>query len=123
MHTYGMSAVFIGGLLLAPVSGAIGQDLAATPNPRAGYVVFLDPASSLSGPAVDTVRSAARAARSAPVVELVGRRDHVYAVKNELVREGVPAGSIVVRPDASRPLPKATDGVSEPLDRRVEIRF
>ena len=40
-----------------------------------------------------------------------------------LVRQGVPASAIVARNDASSPLPKAGDGLSDPSDRRVAITF
>jgi hypothetical protein len=124
MRNYGIAAVFAGGIFLAPISGAMAQtNVAYAAEPRPEYVVFLDGGSHLSGSAIDTVRLAAGAAKSANQVRLVGRPEHTAAVKNELVREGVPAQSIIVRRGAGNPLPKVADGIDEPVNRRVEISF
>jgi len=102
-------------------------NIASASNPRAeyaGYVVFLDKGSGqLSSSAVDIVRSAATTTRSARKVWLVGYPDHVNAVKAEFVRQGVPAESIMVLRETGQPLQKTGDGITEPIDRRVEIKF
>jgi hypothetical protein len=54
---------------------------------------------------------------------VVGRADYAEAVKNELVRDGVPARSIVVVAETGVPLSSVADGVSDPANRRVEIRY
>jgi hypothetical protein len=78
----------------------------------------------LSSVADETIRrAAADADRSAGLVRVVGRADYAEAVKNELVRDGVPARSIVIVAETGRPLPSVADGVSEPANRRVEIRY
>ena len=125
MRNYGIAAVFIGGIFLTSIPAAMAQtNIAYAPAPRPEYVVFLDSQNQLSGTAVNTVRSAAGAAKSAKTVRVVGRVDNAEVVKKELVREGVPAESIVVlRRESSKPLPKAADGLGEPANRRVEILF
>jgi len=128
MRNYGIAAVFVGGIFLATIPAAMAQTTnvayAAAAAPRPEYVVFLDSANHLSGTAVDTVRIAADAAKSAKTVRLVGRADNTEAVKKELVREGVPAQSIIVlRRQDSKPLPKAADGIGDLSNRRVEISF
>ena len=127
MRTHGFAAVLLGALFLVPVAPARGQapNLAYAIDPRPDYVVFLDKGTDqLSSAAADTVRIAARAAaRSGKVVRLVGRSDRAQAVKNELVRDGIPAGSIIVGAAAARPFPTVAGGISDPLNRRVEILF
>ncbi|MFI4999105.1 MAG: hypothetical protein ACHQK9_04425 [Reyranellales bacterium] len=125
MQNYGIAAL-LGSVLLVPMSGAMGQtDVASAPNPRPEYyVVFLDKGSDqLSSAAVDIVRSVATAAKSTREVRLVGRADRVNAVRTELVRQGVPVESIMERREIGQPLPKVGDGIAEPIDRRVEIKF
>ena len=127
MRTYGFAAVLLGALFLVPVPPASGQplNLAFAVDPRPEYVVFLDRGTNeLSRAAADTVRIAARAARSAKVIRLVGRPDQAQAVKNELIRDGIPAGSIVVVDRASnKPFPTVASGIADPVNRRVEILF
>jgi hypothetical protein len=128
MRNYGIAAVFVSGIFLAPIPAAMAQttNVAYATAPRAApvYVVFLDSENQVSGAAVNTVRTAAGAAKSAKTVRVVGRADNAEVVKQELVREGVPAQSIVVlRREANKPLPKAGDGIGEPSNRRVEISF
>lgn len=126
MRNHGIVAVLLGGIFLAPIPAAMGQttNIAYAVEPRPGYVVFLDNGTGrLSADAVDTIRSAAGAARSATIVRVAGRPDHAEAVKKELVRDGVPAASIVVGRETARSLPKVADGLADPLDRRVKIEF
>jgi hypothetical protein len=126
MRTHGFAAILLGVLFLVPVAPAKGQapNLAYAIDPRPDYVVFLDKGTDqLSSAAADTVRIAARAAGSGKVIRLVGRSDRAQAVKDELVRDGIPAGSIIVGAAAAQPLPTAAGGISDPLNRRVEILF
>lgn len=125
MRNYGVAAIVLGGLSLVPIASAMAQstNVAYAVEPRP-YVVFLDSGSNrLSADAADVVRIAADAAKTAPVVKLIGRGDHVAAVKSELVRDGVPAASIVAAGAPTRVLPRASDGIADPLSRRVEIVF
>ena len=125
MRNYGVAAVFVGGIFLTSIPSAMAQttNVAYAAEPRPDYVVFLDTANRLSGTALDTVRVAADAARSGKSLQLVGRAANAEAVKKELIREGVPAGSIVVRRDTDKPLPRVADGIAEPSDRHVQILF
>jgi len=121
----GISTVLAGGLLLAPISAAMGQttNVAYASAPRTEYVVFFDSTGELPTAASATVHMAAKAARSAGTVRITGRADHAEAVKKELLREGIPADSIVVAHEATSPLPKPADGLKDPLKRRVAISF
>ena len=126
MQNRRISTVLAGGLLvLAPISAAMGQtNVAYASAPRSEYVVFFDSATGeLPSVATKTIHMAARAAKSAGAVHITGRADRAEAVKNQLVREGIPAESIVVAHEAASPLPKPNDGLKDPLNRRVEISF
>lgn len=122
-----IGAILLGGLVAAPLYTAMAQttNVAYASDPRPGYVVFFDKGTArLSSVADETIRrAAADADKSAGLVRVVGRADYADAVKNELVRDGVPARSIVVVPRADSPLPTIADGVSEPANRSVEIKY
>ena len=120
------TALVIGGLALMPLS-AMSQDLAsapyAAPLPTSEHMLFMEKGSSrVPDSAMETVRSAADAAKSSPVL-VEGRPDYANAVKQELVRQGAPAASISVRPAPTQPLARAGDGVAVTADRGVAIRF
>lgn len=119
------TALVIGGLALMPLS-AMAQDLASAPasSPvvRSDHLVFLESDASVPQSAMDTVRSAAEAARETPV-RIEGRADYANVVKQELVRQGAPASSISVTPVTAQPLPKPGDGVAVPTDRGVILSF
>jgi hypothetical protein len=125
MRNYGITAAFVSGIFLASIPAAMAQTtkVAYAAEPRSEYVVFLDSGKQLSGAAMDTVRVAANTAKSTHRVRIVGRADYAEAVKNEMLREGVPAQSIIVRHETSKPLPRIADGIGEPSGRRVEISF
>jgi hypothetical protein len=122
-----IGAILLGGLVAAPLYTAMAQttNVAYASDPRPGYVVFFDKGTArLSSVADETIRrAAADADKSAGLVRVVGRADYADAVKNQLVRDGVPARSIVVIPRAESPLPTIADGVSEPANRSVEIKY
>jgi hypothetical protein len=122
-----IGAILLGGLFVTPFQAALSQttNVAYANESRPGYVVFFDKGTGqLSSVADETIRrAAADADRSAGLVRVVGRADYADAVKNELVRDGVPARSIVVIAATESPLPTIGDGVSEPANRRVEIRY
>lgn len=120
------TALVIGGLALTPLS-AMAQNLASAPATapvvRSDHLIFMESAGNrVPASAMETVRSAADAARQSPV-RIEGRAEHANAVKQELVRQGAPAASISVTPILVKPLPKAGDGVPEPSDRSVVLRF
>ena len=117
-------------LLVPGLTKANAQDLAASApaaavQPRPGYVVFFEQSGTeLSPTAADTIRLAARKARAAPLVRIVGRADYAEAVKAELVRQGVqPTSIVLVGRDDSSPIVRASSGVAEPINRRVLIAF
>jgi hypothetical protein len=115
----------LAGAFLAPIPAAMAQstNIAYAAAPRADYVVFLDSGATLSPMASYMVQKAARAAKSAKTIEITGRADYAEAVKTEMLRNGVAANAIVVTPKVDSPLPKAKDGLKDPLTRRVEISF
>lgn len=119
------AAVLIGGLFLAPLSTmAQSPNLAyASGQPRSEYMVFLDKGGGpLSPAAAATVRTAARAA-TGKAIHVSGRPEHAQLVKQELIRDGIPATSIFVYSDTGRALMRVNDGISSPNDRRVDIKF
>jgi hypothetical protein len=120
---YSGIAILVGGLLAAGAAPAQTNIAAAVPAPKGEVVVFADKGQALSPTALDTIRAAAGEANAASRVTLVGRPDNAAAVKSELVRQGVPTQAIVVQPERRSPIAKAADGLSDPIDRRVEIRF
>ena len=123
-----IGAILLGGLIAAPVQASMAQTTNvayAYASERSGYVVFFDKGTSqLSAVANETIRrAAADKDKAAGLVRVVGRADYAAAVKNELVRDGVPARSIVVVPKNGNPLPTIADGVSDPANRSVEIKY
>jgi hypothetical protein len=118
-------AILAGSLLATSVasgSWAQTQIASAVPTPKRDVLVFADKGGQLSPTAQSTVRTVAAEAKSSPVT-LVGRPDAVAPVKAELERHGVPAQAIAVKRDAGTPVAKTADGLSSPIDRKVEIKF
>lgn len=120
------TVLVVGGLALMPLS-AMGQNLASAPSAspvvRTDHLVFMsNDATRVPDSAMETVRSAADAARQSPI-RIEGRADYANAVKKELVRQGAPANSISIKPVPVQPLAKAGDGLSVPADRGVVLRF
>ena len=122
-----IGAILLGGLLVTPLQAALAQtaEVAYASESRPGYVLFFDKGTGqLSSVADETIRrAAADAGRSAGLVRVVGRADYAETVKNELVRDGVPARSIVVVPRTGNALPAIGDDVGDPANRRVEIHY
>lgn len=123
MRNLGM-VILAGGLLVGTAGVATAQNIAtAVPAPTKDFVVFADRGSALSPTAAAMVRGAASEASGARQVTLIGRPENIAPVKSELVRQGVAPQAIVVRQEARAPIAKPTDGLSDPIDRRVEIKF
>ena len=123
-YKYGI-ALLAGGLLMGVAAAATAQqEIAfAAPPPKGEFVVFAEKGShALSPTAVAIIRNAAGQASTVHRVTLSGRPEDVTQVKTELVRQGVPAHAIVEQRGIA-PLPKVADGLSDPMDRRVEIRL
>ena len=123
MRNLGM-VILAGGLLVGTAGVAAAQNMAsAVPAPTNEYVVFADRGHALSPIAAATVRTVASEASGARQVTLIGRAENIAPVKGELVRNGVDPQVIVVKQEARAPIAKPADGLSDPVDRRVEIRF
>jgi len=117
-------AILAGGLLVGMAGVATAQNMAsAVPAPSREFVVFADKGSALSPTAASTVRAAANEASSSSKVTLIGRAENIASVKGELIRQGVAPQSIVVKQEARAPIAKPSDGLSDPIDRRVEIKL
>lgn len=119
------SALVVGSLALMPLS-VMAQNLASAPASApvvvSDRIVFLEGDARVPASALETVRSAAEAARRAPI-RIEGRADYANAVKQELVRQGAPASSIRIAPATTRSLPKAGDGMAIPPERSVVLTF
>ena len=114
---------------------------AAAPSAGHSYMVFFDfDRAIVTDTAASTIRQAANDAKSGRATRLnvTGHADRAggddynmalslrraNAVKDVLVREGIPAAQIaVVGRGESQPLIQTADGVREPQNRRVEIVF
>jgi hypothetical protein len=117
-------AILAGGLLVGTAGIATAQNMAsAVPAPAKEYVVFADRGGALSPTATATVRNAALEASAARQVTLIGRAEDVAPVRGELIRHGVAPQAIVVKQEARASIAKPMDGLSDPIDRSVEIRF
>ena len=104
-----IGAILLSGLVAVPLHASMAQTTNVAygyaSEPRPGYVVFFDKGTAqLSSVADQTIRKAAADAdRSAGLVRVVGRADYANAVKNELVRDGVPAPRHRRRSDLRQP--------------------
>lgn len=123
----------------APKVAKTPPPMPSPPPPPRNFIVFFDwDSARLTREASDIVADAARASlslgsarivatghadRSGPARYNLGlSRRRAETVKAELVRLGVPAGTIVVRfKGETEPLVPTADGVREPQNRRVEI--
>ncbi|MDF3073498.1 MAG: hypothetical protein K0S54_1165 [Alphaproteobacteria bacterium] len=112
---------------------------APPPAPKKNYLVFFDfDRSNITADAQRVIQEAATAAKAGNVarVQLTGHTDRSgsdqynlalgtrrgEAVKQALIRLGIPAASIaVISRGESQPLVPTADGVREPQNRRVEI--
>jgi outer membrane protein OmpA-like peptidoglycan-associated protein len=129
--------------LSGPRGAAPPPAAAPAPPPSSGrnYMVFFDfDRANVTETAATTIRQAANDAKAGRAARLnvTGHADRsggddynmalsmrrANAVKDQLVREGVPADQIaVVGRGESQPLVQTADGVREPQNRRVEIAF
>ena len=109
------------------------------PSTGQGYMVFFDfDRSNITATAAETIKKAAADAKAGQKTRIgvTGHADRsgsdaynmalslrrAGAVKDELVRNGIPATAIaVVGRGESQPLVQTADGVREPQNRRVEI--
>jgi hypothetical protein len=115
--------ILLGAILLAPFQGASAQEVAYANESAPGYVIFFSSGPAhLSSVARETIQmAAADADRTTGLVHVVGPVEYATAVKDELVRVGVPAPSILVVPRTENALLAVGDGISEPAS--VEIHY
>jgi hypothetical protein len=118
-----VSTVLLGGILLAPFQSSVAQEVAYANESTPGYVIFFSNGPAhVSSVAGETIQMAAGDAdRSAGLVRVVGPVGYATVVKEELVRNGVPARAVVLVPRTAEALPVLNDGVPEPAS--VEIHF
>ena len=123
MRNLQISTILLGGILLAPLQSSVAQEVAYANESTPGYVIFFSNGPAhLSSVAGETIQMAATDAdRSAGLVRVVGPLGYAIVVKDELVRNGVPARAIVVVPRTADALPVLNDGISEPAT--VEIHY
>jgi len=117
---HGMAVVI--GSLIATSAMAQTQLASAVPAPQREVLVFTEKGGQLSPTAASTVHTIAAEAKASRVT-LVGRPASVAPVKAALEKDGVPAGAIAVKHSATTSLPRPSDGLSQPADRRVEIKL
>ena len=122
MRRLQISTILLGGILLAPFQAASAQEVAYANEFSPGYVIFFSNGPAhLSSVAGETIQmAAADADRTTGLVRVVGPIEYATAVKDELVRDGVPERAIFVVPRAASTLP-AIDAIAEPAS--VEIHF
>lgn len=118
MRKLGIAIVLGSVLVAAPFSAAMSQSA------KSEYTVFIDRSGNkpLTAAAKDTINKAVKASRS-HVIEISGRADYAQAVRDELLRQGVSADRINLQPVVAKPLMKAGDGMSNPTDRQVILKF
>ena len=122
-----------------PAAAAAPPPAAAPSGPVNSFMVFFDfDRSNITDTAAATIRQAAAQAKSGQKTRIgvTGHADRAggdaynmalslrraNAVKDQLVREGIPAAGITVTGRGeSQPLVQTADGVREPQNRRVEI--
>jgi hypothetical protein len=123
MRKLQISTILLGGILIAPFQTAVAQEVAYANESRPGYVIFFSNGPAhLTSVAGETIKMAASDAdRSAGLIRVVGPVGYATVVKNELVRDGVPARAIVVVPRTANALPSSGDGIAEPAT--VEIHY
>jgi hypothetical protein len=94
----------------------VAQEVAYANESTPGYVIFFSNGPAhLSSVAGETIQmAAADADRSAGLIRVVGPVGYATAVKDELVRDGVPARAIVVVPSMAGALPVTGDSIAEP---------
>ena len=123
MRKLQIGTILLVGILVAPFQAAQSQEVAYAYESKPGYVIFFSNGPAhLTSVAGETIKMAASDAdRSAGLIRVVGATGYATAVKDELVRDGVPARAIVVVPRTASLLPTSDDGIAEPAS--VEIHY
>jgi hypothetical protein len=124
MRKLSIGATLLSGLLVAPFQAAFAQAEVAHANEAAPecIIFFSRGPAYLTSVAEQTIQmAAADANRSSSLVRVVGPVEYAAAVKDELVRDGVPAPSILVVPRTEKALLAVGDGIDEP--ESVEVHY
>jgi hypothetical protein len=99
MRKLQICTILLGGIFLAPFQSSLAQDVAYANQSTPGYFIFSNGPAHLSSVAGETIQMAATDAdRSAGLIRVVGPIGYASVVKDELVRDGVPARASVVVP-------------------------
>ena len=123
MQKHRIAAIMLGGLFLVSPAMAQNTHLAyATGEPRSEYMVFLEKNNQLPPSAAPMVVKAINAAKAGKTIHLVGRADQADVIKQEMIRNGVPASAIVVAREPMKALP-SVDSLSDTASRKVEIKY
>ena len=124
MTKWQVGTALVAALLFALLRPAFAQTKVAYADETApGCVIFFSKGPAyLTSVAEETIQTAAADAnRSSGLVRVVGPVEYATAVKDELVRDGVPAPSILLVPQTENALLAVNDGTDEPAS--VEVYY
>jgi hypothetical protein len=124
MTKWQVGTALVAALLFALLKPAFAQTKIAHADETApGCVIFFSTGPAyLTTVAEETIQmAAADANRSSGLVRVVGPVEYATTVKDELVRDGVPAPSILLVPQTESALLVVNDGIDEPAS--VEVYY
>src|SRR5258708_37049331 len=124
MTKWQVGTALVAGLFFALLKPAFAQtEVAYADETAPGYVIFFSTGPAyLTTVAEETIQmAAADANRSSGLVRVVGPVEYATAVKDELVRDGVPSPSILLVPQTESALLVVNDGIDEPAS--VEVYY
>ena len=115
MRKWQIGIALVAGLFFALLKPAFAQTHVGYADETApGCVIFFSKGPAyLTTVAEVTIQMAAADARSSRLVRVVGPVEYAIAVKDELVRHGVPAPSILLVPRTEKALLAVDDGTDE----------
>jgi hypothetical protein len=115
MRKWQIGIALVAGLFFALLKPAFAQTNVGYADETApGCVIFFSKGPAyLTTVAEVTIQMAAADARSSGLVRVVGPVEYAIAVKDELVRHGVPAPSILLVPRTEKALLAVDDGTDE----------
>ena len=122
MRMLPIGAILLSGLFVVPFQTAFAQTEVAHANEAApNCIIFFSKGPAyLTTVAEETIQmAAADANRSSSLVRVVGPIEYAAAVKDEMVRDGVPTPSILVVPRSANAVPAIGDGVGEPASVKI----
>ena len=123
MTKWQVGTALVAALLFALLKPAFAQTKIAHADETApGCVIFFSKGPAyLTTVAEVTIQMAAADSRSSGLVRVVGPVEYATTVKDELVRDGVPAPSILLVPQTESALLVVNDGIDEPAS--VEVYY